>query len=942
MKRVVNLMLVIALILTSVSTAFVYAADETVTAIAMEGLLNVGQTLEITYTCENCEELQKNGALDGAVYKWYAATAADGEFALIDGANTYNYTLTEAELNKFIKAELIVQGKTFTAVSSEAVGEKGANLALGKGCRELSTSDTYFSAPELKLDTCFDGERDPEKRFAATGDDCAKGRYVTADFGTKATYNKVLLTFRIFCYKNIKLEASDDGENWFLVDTYTDNRAFSGIRGEGVALSFPQVSSRYLRAAFSDVKERGEDGIQLCEFEVYNAEKSDNANLAFGKASANLSGDALTGYEVSKATDGDYSGASRYAPNANSWTTGRKNFTVDFGDFEAFNTIATYFFDGADYIYDVKVSNDANTWRTVAANQSTHGGVDGSWRGEAEVIAFDTVTARYLRLDFEKHATPNPSIFEFEVYNRSNEVKELTGKDDNIALGKLAYFNRCVDSTDNWNSMVNKIQYICDGKKDTCLSYSKGWLGQNAYVVYDLFDIYKINKAVITEKSGEKNIMDYTVETSLDGITWNKVFAGSKKGVNSAIARFRDASARFVRVEILSDSGSVNLAEVELYYENNGGNLAYQAADPSRSTVYNHELFLPASATDGDYNSFWIGEEAENPVLTLNFGTPVDFNTLVVSEVDRGGSYVVEYSADGASWTKIEGLTGSNIDNTPYVGSNGRASIFAFDTVNAQFLRLNYTKNKNTDGTYASEFIRVREIEVYNMPNGETGEISGKNLALGKNVYLHDGRNNDFKNITDGNAETGGTIVGRWDGGQPYVLIDLENKTTFNRINLNGDKNITKVETSNDGITWKSIFEGSDKALSLAKETARFVKISVENGESKINEIEISLAEKYAVKSVDKADGKLNAINIEKGRDAAEYEGENLKAVIGVYSAEGMLIETTEANTADIADGKLTLSKPVSVASGQKIRVFIFNSLDNIMPVTGKFETTVE
>lgn len=940
MKRVVNLMLVIALILTSVSTAFVYAADETVTAIAMEGLLNVGQTLEITYTCENCEELQKNGALDGAVYKWYAATAADGEFALIDGANTYNYTLTEAELNEFIKAELIVQGKTFTAVSSDAVGEKGANLALGKGCRKLSTSDTYFSAPELKLDTCFDGERDPEKRFAATGEECAKGRYVTADFGTKATYNKVLLTFRIFCYKNIKLEASDDGENWFLVDTYTDNRAFSGIRGEGVALSFPQVSSRYLRAAFSDVKEGGEDGIQLCEFEVYNAEKSGNANLALGKASEKLSHVGLSDFEAAKATDGDYSGNSRFAPNG---FGDNKYFTVDFGDFEAFNTIATYFFDGADYVYDVKVSNDANTWRTVAANQSTHGGADGPWRGEAEVIAFDTVTARYLRLDFTNHKGVTPAIFEFEVYNRSNEVKELTGKDDNIALGKLAYFNRCVDSTDNWKSMVDKIQYICDGKKDTFLSFGKpdGWPG-NAYVVYDLFDIYKINKAVITEKSGEKNITNYMVETSLDGITWNKVFAGSKKGVNSAIARFRDASARFVRIEILPDSKDVNLAEVELYYENNGGNLAYQAADPSRSTVYNHELFLPASATDGDYNSFWIGEEAENPVLTLNFGTPVDFNTLVVSEVDRGGSYVVEYSADGASWTKIEGLTGSNIDNTPYVGSNGRASIFAFDTVNAQFLRLNYTKNKNADSTYASEFIRVREIEVYNMPNRETGEISGTNLALGKNVYLHDGRNNDFKNITDGNAATGGTIVGRWDGGQPYVLIDLENKTTFNRINLTGDKNITKVETSNDGITWKSIFEGSDKALSLAKETARFVKISVENGGSKINEIEISLAEKYAVKSVDTADGKLNAINIEKGRDAAEYEGENLKAVIGIYSAEGMLIETTEANTADIADGKLTLSKPVSVVSGQKIRVFIFNSLDNIMPVTGKFETTVE
>ena len=55
-----------------------------------------------------------------------------------------------------------------------------------------------------------------------------------------------------------------------------------------------------------------------------------------------------------------------------------------------------------------------------------------------------------------------------------------------------------------------------------------------------------------------------------------------------------------------------------------------------------------------------------------------------------------------------------------------------------------------------------------------------------------------------------------------------------------------------------------------------------------------------------------------------------------------MLINAAAANTADIADGKLTLSNPIAVTSGQKVKVFIFNSLDSLTPAAGKFETTVE
>lgn len=931
MKRVLNLMLVIALILTSVSTAFVYAADETVrvSAISMEGLLNVGQTLELTYTCDDCEGLRKSGALEGAEYRWYTSGGAQSEeFTLIDGANAYNYTLTEAELGKFIKAELIAQGETFSAFSSAAVGEKGANLALGKGCEELSTK-TGMDA--LKLEKAFDGDKNT--RFAAEDYHYnVEGRFVTADFGTKATYNKVCLTLFRNTYGKITLEASDDGKNWTLIDVYNDKSAYDPNTYVAYAvMKFPDTTSRYLRTEYSEYKEGGIDGIQLNEFEVFNADKNDSDNLALGKASIALSHYGYSNMEADRATDGDYSRESRFAPNT---FNDNKYFTVDFGDFEAFNTIATYFFAGQDYTYDVMVSNDANKWKTVAENRSVHSGSDGDAKGEAEVIAFNTVTARYLRLDFTNHTGITPSIIEFEAYNRPNEEKELTAKDSNIAIGKKAYFNRCFHSADN-TAMIDKIQSICDGDKNTCLSfYETG----NAYVVYDLFDIYKINKAVITEKSGEKKLSDYTVETSLDGITWNKVFTGSKKGVNSAIARFRDASARFVRIEFIDDSNGGNVSEIELYYEDNNGNLAYGAADPSRSTIIKTDdpLYLPERATDGMYGTLWDGRDADTPLFTLNFGTAVDFNTLVVSEVERGGLYAVEYSSDGTNWVTMEGLTGSNIDNTEYKGGIGRVSIFAFDTINAQFLRLRYTYEDK------SQLIQLREIEVYNRPNETASEISGSNLALGKNVYLHDGREDNFKNITDGNADTYGTVKARWDGAKPYVLIDLENKTAFNRIKLAGDKNITKVETSDDGIAWKTVSAVLANDLSFAKETARFVKISVENDINKIYEIEISLAEKYAVKSVDIADGRLNAINIEKGRDAAEYEGENLKTVIGVYNSDGMLINAAAANTADIADGKLTLSNPIAVTSGQKVKVFIFNSLDSLTPAAGKFETTVE
>ncbi|MCF6462348.1 S-layer homology domain-containing protein, partial [Clostridium sp. Cult1] len=105
----------------------VKAEEELVSAISVEGVAKVGETLTAKVTPEKAT----------VTYKWMRADAEDGEYVAIAGATDKTYTLSEADAGKWIKVEVKGTGN-YTGTKSKVVGpveaaiepveEKGAEI----------------------------------------------------------------------------------------------------------------------------------------------------------------------------------------------------------------------------------------------------------------------------------------------------------------------------------------------------------------------------------------------------------------------------------------------------------------------------------------------------------------------------------------------------------------------------------------------------------------------------------------------------------------------------------------------------------------------------------------------------------------------------------------------------------------------------------------------
>lgn len=133
-------------------------------------------------------------------------------------------------------------------------------------------------------------------------------------------------------------------------------------------VTFPATTARYVR--MSGTKAANQYGFSLWELEAYAGQ---SANLAQGKtatASSNTSG-----FEPAKATDGDL--ATRWAVA----TAERPNpgwLAVDLGQPQQLDRVVLRWETAHATAYDVQVSDDGQTWRTVASVPKTQQ-ANGNW-----------------------------------------------------------------------------------------------------------------------------------------------------------------------------------------------------------------------------------------------------------------------------------------------------------------------------------------------------------------------------------------------------------------------------------------------------------------------------------------------------------------------------------------------------------------------------------
>lgn len=214
---------------------------------------------------------------NGAAYQWVRASSIDGSFEPIAGATGETYTLSAADVNKYIKLTITPAGApAVTTPNHVSVG----NVVLGKtvlGSSDVSSGpkahlvdgnkDTFSRAWSSTTEYEFVIDLGSEQpismaRLFSHGDSAKKIKHFTIDYTTDATvdFSKPSTT------------------KWNkLVDVPVDITAASSL--DKVVWTFDRVTARHVRFYIDDVVPdkktdpvNGNDGTwYLDEFEVYNA-----------------------------------------------------------------------------------------------------------------------------------------------------------------------------------------------------------------------------------------------------------------------------------------------------------------------------------------------------------------------------------------------------------------------------------------------------------------------------------------------------------------------------------------------------------------------------------------------------------------------------------------------------------------------------------------------
>ncbi|MFJ3222434.1 discoidin domain-containing protein [Streptomyces sp. NPDC086783] len=295
--------------------------------------------------------------------------------------------------------------------------------ALNPAAVTASGSENAGTAPGL----AFDGNA--STRWSSQFADDA---WIRVDLGATLRIDRVALDWEAAYGKRYVLEVSRNGTDW--TPFYTET---AGTGGSVTAHTYPQeVTGRYVR--LRGVERATPYGYSLYSFKVYGGEpapaSTTRSNLALHHpAYSNLYQHA--GNSPAFATDGGWpadlkSDSSRWSSdwNADRW------ISVDLGATSTIDTVDLYWEAAYAVDYELQVSDDNRTWRTVhrpSAAEVAARRADVKSPGEAvgrhdSVRLSQPATGRYVRmLGKERRSFYNPapataqfgySLYEFQVW----------------------------------------------------------------------------------------------------------------------------------------------------------------------------------------------------------------------------------------------------------------------------------------------------------------------------------------------------------------------------------------------------------------------------------------------------------------------------------------------------------------------------------------------
>lgn len=184
--------------------------------------------------------------------------------------------------------------------------------------------------------------------------------------------------------------------------------------------------------------------------------------------------------------------------------------------------------------YEIQVSMDGNTWKTVKTMKEQNGGED--------IIEFEAVKARYVKMNGITRGTGyGYSLWEMQVFTgkpqSGSTEQEPSVSGTNIALHK---------DTEQSGSESDSMAADKAVDEDTGTRWSSNF-DDNAWMSINLGKIYEINKVIITWENAYGK--DYDIQVSTDGKNWTTVKQLRNQDGGEDVITFNAVKAKYVKMQ---------------------------------------------------------------------------------------------------------------------------------------------------------------------------------------------------------------------------------------------------------------------------------------------------------------------------------------------------------------------------------------------------------
>lgn len=382
---------------------------------------------------------------------------------------------------------------------------------------------------------------------------------------------------------------------------------------------------------------------------------------------------------------------------------------VDLGEFYNVVKVDLSWETAASQVYEIQVSDDAETWTTVKTI------TDGA-QGEFREIVFNPVSARYVKINCLKRATGwGNSLWEINIYHAADrdffEGRNLAFHADAFASSIENAGNAAASAVDGnlntkWGSVWENITEEQKNNQWFMVDLGRDFLLDNVYLIWQGNAAY--GKA-------------YEVQISVDGTTWETVFTEMEGDGGTDTVTLDQLRARYVKMQGIERGTTYgySLNEFEVYGSLYEAPEEEEPEEPFYSDVEEDTWYYPyiKEATElglvsGYEDNTFKPEETMNRAMIVTVLHRI-FDYPVVEYTDRFTDVAAdEYYTTAVMWAAQNRIVNGYSDNT--FGPNKTAT-----REQLAVMLMNFAKNLGLDVSgrvYLGAYVDGDQISAYARP----------------------------------------------------------------------------------------------------------------------------------------------------------------------------------------------------------------------------------